>query len=146
MNEQLIVALEALAAKLGTTAEYLWGILVRQAVLDGWIALVECLFYATIVGGVAWYYLRVGPRARKAWEEEARRMAKEIKQGQGYASWEMERDLEWASEEAHMFGTVVAILLAFVCFIALLVTAPTVFTAFLNPEYLAFKNITSQLP
>ena len=35
MNEQTIQALNALAAKLSTTAEYLWGVLVKQAPIEG---------------------------------------------------------------------------------------------------------------
>lgn len=39
MNEKILKALTALAEKLGTTAEYLWGVLVKQAPINGVIDL-----------------------------------------------------------------------------------------------------------
>lgn len=36
MNEQTLKALDALAAKLGTTAQYLWAVLVKQAAIEVW--------------------------------------------------------------------------------------------------------------
>ena len=38
MDDKTLQALTALANKLGTTAEYLWGVLLRQAPLTGKIA------------------------------------------------------------------------------------------------------------
>lgn len=39
MNEQTLQLIEKLALKLGTTAEHLWGVLVRQAPISGAIGL-----------------------------------------------------------------------------------------------------------
>lgn len=53
MNEQITKLLEQLAAKLGTTAEHLWGVLIRQARIE---AVTDSLFVIlTLVGGY-WYY------------------------------------------------------------------------------------------
>ena len=35
MNQEMMTALRELAAKLGTTTEYLWGVLIRQAYIHG---------------------------------------------------------------------------------------------------------------
>lgn len=39
MNDATQAALVALAGKLGTTAEHLWGVLIRQARIDAWLSL-----------------------------------------------------------------------------------------------------------
>lgn len=41
MNEQTAKLLEQLAGKLGTTSEYLWGILLKQAPIDATITLFQ---------------------------------------------------------------------------------------------------------
>lgn len=49
MNDETIKMLEALAVKMGTTAEYLWEVLVTQAVIGGWINIACCLAVLAIV-------------------------------------------------------------------------------------------------
>lgn len=41
MNEQTSKFLEQLAQKLGTTTEYLWSVLIKQAPIDAWISLFQ---------------------------------------------------------------------------------------------------------
>lgn len=53
MNEKISELLEKLAAKLGTTAEYLWGILLVQAKISATISLVYVLF--VVIFGIALY-------------------------------------------------------------------------------------------
>jgi len=49
MNEtQIIDALRELAAKLGTTSEYLWQVLIRQAPISGTVNLLVCIAWAYI--------------------------------------------------------------------------------------------------
>lgn len=43
MNEQATKLIEQLAQKLGTTSEYLWGILLKQATIDATITLIQCI-------------------------------------------------------------------------------------------------------
>lgn len=43
MNEKVLEALQALAIKLGTTADHLWGVLIKQAPIDGTIDLIACI-------------------------------------------------------------------------------------------------------
>ena len=45
--------LEQLAAKLGTTAEHLWGVLIRQARIE---AVTDIMFILFTIFGVYWYY------------------------------------------------------------------------------------------
>lgn len=40
MNDKVLEALQTLAEKLGVTAEHLWGVLLKQAPIDGTIFLV----------------------------------------------------------------------------------------------------------
>lgn len=43
MNEQTNILFEKLAEKLGTTVEHLWGVLLTQAPISGFIDLVTCI-------------------------------------------------------------------------------------------------------
>lgn len=43
MNEKILEALQTLAAKLGVTAEHLWGVLIKQAPIDGTIDFIACV-------------------------------------------------------------------------------------------------------
>lgn len=49
MNEQTEQALQVLAAKLGTTTEYLWQVLINQAKYDILISSIQMVFMAAIV-------------------------------------------------------------------------------------------------
>ena len=50
MNEKILEALTALANKLGTTAEYLWEVLVKQAVVAGVVSIaLAVLFLVSVV-------------------------------------------------------------------------------------------------
>jgi hypothetical protein len=48
MNEELGKKLAELAARLGTTVEHLWGVLIRQAYIDGVSSLVTMLCALTV--------------------------------------------------------------------------------------------------
>ncbi len=56
MNDEILKRVDALAAKLGVTVDHLWGVLIRQARIDGieWVAW-GCfwLILATATGAVA---------------------------------------------------------------------------------------------
>ena len=52
MDDKTLQALTALAAKLGTTAEYLWGVLLKQAPITGVVDLLVCA--AWVAGLVFW--------------------------------------------------------------------------------------------
>lgn len=54
-KQDLLKRLDVLAAKLGTTAAYLWSVLVRQAISDGISSAVGAL--VAVIGGVLAYKL-----------------------------------------------------------------------------------------
>lgn len=48
MSEQAVTLLEAMATKMGTTVEYLWEILLRQAPVSATVGLFQCLVIVAI--------------------------------------------------------------------------------------------------
>ena len=69
MVQQVLARLDALAAKLGTTAQYLWGVLLRQAQVEAWTDLAIAIIF--IVVGIA---ASVGlVKAIKVWKSEPER-------------------------------------------------------------------------
>ncbi len=84
MDEKTLQALTALATKLGTTAEYLWGVLIRQAPITGTIDLI--MMACWVIGVVMWARFarhkttrppktNENPYPRAEWEEEGMAMA-----------------------------------------------------------------------
>jgi hypothetical protein len=57
MSDELHKELAALAAKLGVSVEHLWGVLVRQAYIDGLSSLVTVFCCAAAGVGVLWFFL-----------------------------------------------------------------------------------------
>lgn len=53
MNDKTTELLEKLAGKLGTTSEYLWGVLIKQAPISATVKLGELIF-TIIMGFVLW--------------------------------------------------------------------------------------------
>jgi hypothetical protein len=58
VNDELQKELAALAAKLGVSVEHLWGVLVRQAYIDGYgLSSPVTLFCCAAAGvGVLWFF------------------------------------------------------------------------------------------
>ena len=56
MSDDLHKELAALAAKLGVSVEHLWGVLVRQAYIDGLSSLVTVFGCAVAGLGVLWFF------------------------------------------------------------------------------------------
>ena len=67
MNEQATKLLEQLAQKLGTTVEYLWGILIQQAQVDAFVNLgyLIILIIAWIIGVKLHFYLSKNEKYEK---------------------------------------------------------------------------------
>ena len=71
MNDKTLQALTTLAAKLGTTAEYLWAVLVKQAPLSGAL---DLALIAAWVGVCVWlvrFVRRKTAGDQPAWSDEA---------------------------------------------------------------------------
>lgn len=71
MNEQTGKLIRELADRLGTTAEHIWGVLVRQALISGITNLIVCAAWCVFI---AWGY-RLLRRKTKGWETEGLALA-----------------------------------------------------------------------
>ena len=132
MNEQTAVAfgmiiekMETLALSLGTTAEYLWGVLVAQALVTG-VTNIIAFICLTIIGFLLF----------NVWKKVRIRNNKIQKRESGYEAFN--RDSSSAS-----FVIFTVILVGYLMFSGsvFLVSLNDTVTAFVNPEYIAFKEV-----
>ena len=121
MDEKTLQVLTALANKLGTTAEYLWGVLLRQAPITGVIDL--ALMAAWVALSVMWcrFVMRKTTAPKPTDDDRHPR-----------AAWQ---------EEAAFFSWLSAVVLVGVT--ASIVTSgfATTAAALVNPEYWALRQI-----
>ncbi len=120
MDDKTLQALTALAQKLGTTAEYLWGVLLKQAPITGLVHL--ALLISLVVMAVWWTRVVIDKTTEK-----------EVK-GFCYPR------AEWESDEALGAWLSVALTVLHALFFVTTNLADTV-AALLNPEYWALKQI-----
>lgn len=111
MDDKTLQALTVLANKLGTTAEYLWGVLVRQAPISATIDLLVMAVWALLIW--AWFRFVL----RKTAEDWARDEA----------------------AVAFAWGSVCVAVLLYVLIVGLGISQTL--SALLNPEYWALKQI-----
>jgi len=120
MDEKTLQALTELASKLGTTAEYLWAALLRQALIGG---------ISDIMLMAVWIAITV------LWVKVVFRKTKEPEQSKnGYVS------PEWASESA-FFAWASAAILVLLTLCMITNSLSITIAAFANPEYWALKQI-----
>lgn len=111
--------LEKLAAKLGTTAEYLWSVLIRQAAISATTTLIYLI--SIILFGVLLYRVH-------------RRLSKPSTNSEnGYSIYE---DWEWP-----ISVMVVAALLWVIFSIVVFFSISNIINGYFNPEYWALKEI-----
>lgn len=118
MNEQTVQLIEKLATKLGTTSEYLWSVLIKQAPISATINLVYFVFI--ILAGVVLYKLH-------------KRFCKEDDMGDSIYSMGKEEVVV----APMIIGAIIWLILALVSFFSL----GDVFNGFANPEYWALKEV-----
>ncbi len=122
MNDQTTKLVEQLAQKLGTTAEYLWAVLLKQAPISAATDLIYLIL--VIIGGVLLYKLH------KYLSEEG---------------GEYKNSIYCDKEELVVIPMVLVTFLwgviAIVCFFCI----GNIINGFFNPEYWALKEILSQL-
>jgi hypothetical protein len=53
VKEELLARLDALAVKLGTTTEYLWGVLIKQAKVEAITSIATTILFLLMVGACA---------------------------------------------------------------------------------------------
>ena len=114
MNDNTYKLLEQLANKFGTTTEYLWGVLVRQAAIDATIQLIQ-----TIVILWAAFFLC--------------KLHKKFKKNGTYDKYDIGAELPMV-----LISIVVGILV-----IVAFVSSGNIFNGYFNPEYWALDKILS---
>ena len=122
MDQNTLQALTALAAKLGTTAEYLWGVLLRQAPITGATDLIVMTSWVTAV--VLWARFVSRQTAKPAPTAEDRYPS---------AAWDDDLGvaLAWASVVA--IAAITALIIGS--------SLSTTVAALVNPEYWALRQI-----
>jgi hypothetical protein len=125
MTDQMFQALMALAQKLGTTAEYLFGVLVKQAVISG-------ITNAAIL--VVWLFVF------RKWFSivSAKTKRPPASKNDDYRGPRAEWDPE---DTRYVFAWVSIAIMSVATFIMCVTIIPDVVTAILNPEYFALKQI-----
>lgn len=114
MNERTAQLIEALAAKLGTTSEYLWGVLVKQAPIS---AATNAVLLSVFLSLAALASVRVAKHARAS------------KKNNPYAD-----DVMW---------WIFLVMLWFAAVCAVAGSASGIISGFFNPEYWALKQLMS---
>ena len=122
MDDKTLSTLTALAQKLGTTAEYLWGVLLKQAPITGSIDL--AVMAAWVVAVVCWFRF-----VRRMTEKPAATGANKYP----IAQWGDEAGVAFAWASVIGAGLLTALIVG----MSLSSTA----AALLNPEYWALKQI-----
>ena len=116
MNDQLQQALVELCTKLGTSVEHLWGVLIKQAMLDGiantFIIMVWTLFSIWSFKLIQRKTIFIDEDHPSDWKDEGKFMA-------------------WI-----LWGIIVFIFLITIC-----CSLPSIMSSFINPEYWALKQI-----
>lgn len=120
MNEETLKLIEAFAAKLGTTAEHVWAVLVRQAYVSGWCDLV---FYLAVSIAVA-LTLKLAKKCQQKAKEES------DKRG-------------WGDEEGWVAGLTACLITSMILVLVSILSIDDTITKFFNPEYWALRQILS---
>lgn len=123
MNQQLTQLLEKLASKLGTTTEYLWGVLLKQARISA----IESLLFILFVYAMAVLLIVLNKKFSKK------------KSNSTYAAtiYSENESVEWIM----IISTVIWVIL----FISSLFSCSNAIDGFLNPEFWALNQITNKL-
>lgn len=116
MNNEIASVLETLATRLGTTVEYLWDILLKQAFLS---AVMDLIQYVVIIFACILWIKKVKVFSAKI------------------------SDDDWKEENWIWIAIISTILGLFV--VAAFFSFPTTFYALVNPEYWALDRVLSEL-
>jgi hypothetical protein len=121
MDDKTLQALTALSTKLGTTVEYLWGVLLRQAPITGAIELVLMCVLVTTSLFLIQFVRRKTTKPAKTNENPYPK-----------ADW---------PDEGGVFAWMAAILFAFITALIVFFDLSNVVSALINPEYWALRQI-----
>jgi hypothetical protein len=120
MNEELNKQLASLSAKLGVSVEHLWGVLIRQAIIDGLSSLLTVLVCMVLAGIAIFWFVWLGRKYRNVSPDELR-----------LSMWPPPEYARW-------------LLLGVVLFMLLLVASNNLYwviSDFLNPEFYALRQL-----
>lgn len=125
MDDKTAVLIEKLAEKLGTTAEHLWGVLLRQAPISGAVDLATAVVMVLAAVGLVRF---VKEKTTKPAETKDDRYPR----------------AEWAEEDAGFawLGTVLYLITTGVVVTG---SAQEIVAAFFNPEYWALSHILGKV-
>lgn len=116
MTDELAKALEMLAQKLGTTSEYLWGVLLKQAPLTAITDLIQ--YTIIIVSCIIWY-----------------KMTKIINA----------KVLNYDLGDEHLIWIVIVWVILAISIIVVFFSLPNTIYAIFNPEYWTLDKLLSEL-
>jgi len=122
MNDQTTKLIEQLAQKLGTTAEYLWTILIKQAAISAWVDMIY--FVMIIIMGVILF------KTHKYLSKET---------STNYSVYESDAGL--IVVPVMIVLTITWIVIFIVCFFSL----GNVFNGVFNPEYWALQEVLNAI-
>lgn len=113
MNEETRRMIEALASKLGTTVEHLWGVLLRQAYISFWT---DILYYLITVA-IVLFAIKFSLKA-----------------------WRKGDESTWNDDEWRLLSIGLGLLALILTIVAIVCISDTV-TKIANPEYWALKEL-----
>jgi hypothetical protein len=120
MNDNTVILLEQLANKLGTTSEYLWSILLKQAYIS---AITDLIFVIVIwLSGIILLSLHLY-----------------------FSGYKRDNSLYDDYEDFLPMIMIVAALIWTVLFVVSIIIISSIVTAFINPEYWALKQILNAI-
>jgi hypothetical protein len=120
MNEQTTKVIEQLAQKLGTTTEYLWSVLLKQAPIDATVTLFQTL--CVMIFGLA------------LWKIHKRLLKKESKDEYSETWYEK-------YEEGAIIPMIIATIIFAILFIICFCCIDDIVNGYFNPEYWALERI-----
>jgi cytochrome b len=123
MNTETLKLIEVLANKLGTTSEYLWGILLRQAPIDAALNLLQMAIVVAL-----WFVLL--------------KIHKSLLVENDNGMWS---ESTYKSNEGAETFMVVSLIAIVVASVFCLFNIHSTINGFFNPEYWAIQEILSQL-
>lgn len=138
LQDKVFGVLESLASQLGTTIEFLWGVLLKQAVVSGVMNVVWALVFFVIFITTLIYFIKAFvPYNIYQGEGADRRLHREFSSKWKY--WEYKYDGGVIGVAALLIITII------VSFSIFMGTLDLAVTAFVNPEYWALQKVLEQL-
>lgn len=125
MDEKYQKLIEQIASKIGTTAEHLFGILVRQAPISGTVDIILC---SAIIVAVMWLVLFVSRKTTSRFKTEYKPYPK----------------AEW-NEEGAVLAWVITVSILSIAAVFIIGQVNDIVAAFANPEYWALKQLLMQI-